>query len=270
MDTTTLPSPRDPDGRIVVEQQGPVLLIGIDRPEKRNGFTPAMFTQLAQACTRLEDSPDVFVGLIHAFGDHFSAGVDLAKVAPLRRAGQPLYPSDEVDPFNLRGRLRRKPMVVAFKGISFTLAVELGLASEICIAADDCRFAQQEVQRGIMATCGATFRLTQRAGWGNAMRLLLTGIEFSAQEALDIGLVQEVVPRGQEFDRALHYARLIAAQAPLAVQATMENARVAMGSGPDAAAALLEENQRRLYATSDVEEGIRSFKEKRPAVFQGR
>jgi enoyl-CoA hydratase len=267
---TATPPERDPDGRIIVEQRGPILLIGIDRPEKRNGMTPKMFGELARACTRLEDSEDLFVGLVHAMGDHFSGGVDLLKIAPLRQAGQPLYPPDEADPFNLRGRLRRKPMVVAFKGISFTWAVELGLASEICVAADDCRFAQQEVARGIMPSCGASFRLAQRAGWGHAMKILLTGQEFGAEEAMRLGLVQEVVPAGQEFDRALGYAQRIAAQAPLAVQAVMENARIAMGSGPAAAAGLLEQAQRRLYATEDVQEGIRSFAEKRPAVFRGR
>ena len=266
---TDTPTARDPDGQITVEQRGAVLLIGIDRPEKRNGFTPAMFTQLARAYTRLEDSADLFVGLLHAHGEHFSAGVDLAKIAPLRQAGLPLYPPGEVDPFNLRGRLRRKPMVVALKGISFTLAVELALASEICVAADNCRFAQQEVARGIMPTCGATIRLPQRAGWGQAMKILLTGDEFTAQEALAMGLVQEVVPAGQEFARAWHYAQRIAAQAPLAVQATLENARLALGSGPQAAAEVLEAQQRRLYATADVQEGIRSFAEKRPAVFRG-
>jgi len=93
------------------------------------------------------------------------------KIAPLRRAGLPLVPTEEVDPFNLREPLRTKPLVVALKGICFTVAIELMLAADIAIAAENCRFSQLEVKRGIMPGCGATFRMRERAGWGNAMKI---------------------------------------------------------------------------------------------------
>ena len=91
---------RHEDGQIRVEQRGNLLLIGIDRPEKRNGFTPKMFVELARAYTRLETSSDLFCGLVYAEGDHFTAGLDMPKIAPLRREGKPLLPEGEVDPFN--------------------------------------------------------------------------------------------------------------------------------------------------------------------------
>lgn len=261
---------RHPDGQIRVEQRGHVLLIGIDRPEKRNGFTPKMFEELAKAYTRLEESPDVFCGLVHAEGDHFTAGLDMPKIAPLRREGKPLFPAGEIDPFNLREPLRRKPVVIALKGICFTVAVELMLASEAAVAADNCRFSQLEVKRGIMAGCGATIRMVERAGWGNAMKVLLTGDEFSAQEAYRMNFVQEVVPAGQEFDKALEIAERIAAQAPLAVQATMENARLSLGQGWLAAYSKIQSTQKFLYNTEDAKEGVQSFIEKRVARFIGR
>jgi len=261
---------RDPDGQIKIEQRGHVLLIGIDRPEKRNGFTPKIFAELAAAYSRLERTHELRCGVLYAEGDHFTAGLDMPRIAPLRQAGQPLYPVDEVDPFNLRAPRRTKPVVIALNGICFTVAIELMLAADIAIAADNCRFAQLEVKRGIMAGCGATFRMVERGGWGNAMKLLLTGDEFSAQEALRCNFVQEVVPVGQELPRALEYAERIARQAPLAVYAMMENARLAQDEGWQQAVARIAPTQQRLYNTADAKEGVLSFTEKREARFEGR
>src|SRR5712675_280888 len=101
---------KDADGQVNVEQREHLLLIGIDRPEKRNGFTPKIFAELAAAYTRLEKTPDLRCGVLYAEGDHFTAGLDMPKIAPLRQAGKPLIPPGEVDPFNLREPLRTKPM----------------------------------------------------------------------------------------------------------------------------------------------------------------
>jgi enoyl-CoA hydratase/carnithine racemase len=261
---------RDPDGQIKLEQRGHLLLIGIDRPEKRNGFTPKIFSELAAAYTRLEATAELRCGVLYAEGEHFTAGLDMPKIAPLRREGKPLIPPGEVDPFGLRAPLRTKPMIVALQGICFTVAIELMLAADLAIAAENCRFSQLEVKRGIMAGCGATFRMVARAGWGNAMKILLTGDEFTAAEAYRCNFVQEVVPVGQELPRAIALAERIAQQAPLAVQATLDNARIAVDEGWQAAAARIPETQRRLYNTEDAQEGVQSFMEKRAARFVGR
>ncbi len=264
------PASRHPDGTVTVERRGRVLLIGIDRVEKRNGFTPKMLSELSAACAELDDSDDVFVGLLFAHGEHFSAGLDLVQFAPLLRAGKTLVTDGTVDPFNLREPMRRKPMVMALQGICFTVAVELMLACEVSVAADNCRFAQLEVQRGIVPTGGATIRMVQRAGWGNAMQLLLTGQEFDAQHALRLGFVQEVVPAGRQFGRALEIAHRIAEQAPLAVQAVVENARLALGVSGLEAWKQIEVVQQHLSNTEDAHEGVQSFRDKRPARFVGR
>lgn len=261
---------RDPDGQIKLERRGHVLLIGIDRPEKRNGFTPKIFSELAAAYSSLEKTPELRCGVLYAEGDHFTAGLDMPKIAPLRQAGKPLIPPGEVDPFNLREPLRTKPMIVALKGICFTVAIELMLAADIAIAAENCRFSQLEVKRGIMPGCGATFRMADRAGWGNAMLILLTGDEFTAQDALRFNFVQQVVPVGQELPRALEVAERIARQAPLAVQATMQNGRVALTQGWQAAYEQVASTQQRLYNSEDAKEGVQSFLEKRDARFVGR
>ena len=163
----------NPQGRIVCEVRGAILCIGIDRVAKRNGFTPVMLRELSAAYTRLEDEPGLRVGVLHALGEHFTAGLDLPSMAESMQRGERMCPDGWVDPLDLGHpglRRRSKPMVVAVQGITFTLGLELMLAADLVVAADNCRFAQLEVKRGIMPTGGATIRMAQRAGWGNAMR----------------------------------------------------------------------------------------------------
>ena len=262
-----------PEGTIVTERRGALLLIGINRPAKRNGFTPRMFRELGEAYTLLDDDPALRVGVLHAFGDHFTAGLDLPTIAPLMRSGEKAVPPGLVEPTDLGTpgyRRRTKPMVVAVKGITYTLGIELMLAADIVVAADDCRFSQLEVKRGIMATGGATLRMAERAGMGTALLHLLTGDEFGAAEALRVGYVQKVVPAGQEQAEALAIAQRIAAQAPLAVIATRQNVLKAVEHGPKVAMHDFIPVQTRLANTEDASEGVRSFVERRPAQFQGR
>jgi enoyl-CoA hydratase len=269
MDAPTPPA----EGCIVTETRGELLLIGINRPAKRNGFTPPMFRQLADAYTLLDDDPQLRVGVLHAFGAHFTAGLDLPSIAELMRRGEKAFPYGVVEPTDLGTpgyRRRTKPLVAAVKGITFTLGIELMLAADIVVAADDCRFSQLEVQRGIMATGGATLRMSQRAGLGNAMLHLLTADEFDSAEALRLNFVQKVVPAGQELDEALGIAEAIARQAPLAVVATRLNAIKAVEQGPHVAVQEFIATQQRLSNSEDAAEGVRSFIEKRPARFQGR
>lgn len=261
------------EGCITCEQRDHVLLIGMNRPAKRNGFTPAMFRQLGEAYTRLDDDPELRVGVLHAFGAHFTAGLDLPTIAPLMRRGEKAIPLGLVDPLNLgmAGYRRRiKPMVVAVKGITYTLGIELMLAADIVVAADDCRFSQLEVKRGIMATGGATLRMAERAGLGNAMLHLLTGDEFGSAEALRLNFVQKVVPPGDELAEALRLADAIAAQAPLAVVATRLNVLKAIEHGPLVAMHDFIDVQQRLSNSDDAAEGVNSFVEKRAARFAGR
>lgn len=268
MDHATPPA----EGTIRTERRGALLLVGIDRPAKRNGFTPRMFRELAQAYTLLDDDPSLRVGVLFAHGDHFTAGLDLPAIAPFMQKGEKLWPPGLVEPLDLGSpgyRRRTKPMVVAVQGITFTLGIELMLAADVVVAADDCRFSQLEVKRGIMATGGATLRMAERAGLGNAMLHLLTGDEFGPAEALRLHFVQRVVPAGQQLDEALRIAEAIAAQAPQAVIATRLNALKAVEHGPLEAMAEFVPVQQRLARSEDAAEGLRSFVEKRAARFTG-
>ncbi len=256
------------EARITVEKRGHLLLIGLNRPKKMNAFDVPMLRQLAAAFDTLESDPEARCGVVFAHGDHFTAGLDLANVAPAIADGGTLFGSDGVDPCGVHGKFRTKPTVIAVHGRCLTLGIELCLAQDIVVAAKDTRFAQIEIKRGIFPFGGATFRLVNAAGWGNAMRWLLTGDELGADEAHRIGLVQEVVDRGQQLERAIAIAETIAAQAPLGVYATLASARRAVIEH-EAAKALLPEVQR-LMATEDAREGLMSFLERRTARFTGK
>ncbi|MBM3490603.1 MAG: crotonase/enoyl-CoA hydratase family protein [Alphaproteobacteria bacterium] len=257
------------EGSVRAESQGHLLHIVIDRPAKLNGFTPKMLAELAGAYTRLECEDAARVGVLSAQGAHFTAGLDLPKVAPLIRRGDNLVPAGCIDPLDRYPPRRAKPVVAAVKGITYTIGIELMLAADIVVAASDCRFAQLEVRRGIMATGGATLRMVERAGWGNAMVHLLTGDEFDAAAALRCNYVQEVVPAGQELRRAIAIAERIAQQAPLAVRASRASARTGLEAGFDAAVAEFRAVNSGLSETADAAEGVRSFLEKRPPRFLG-
>jgi len=260
----------DSAGRITVERRDALVLIGIDRPKKLNGFTPAMYRALADAFGALERDAEARVGVLYAHGANFTAGLQLDLFAPMMRKGEPMIPAQAIDPLGLREPLRTKPVVCAVQGICFTLGIELMLAQDIVVAADDCRFAQIEVKRGLIPTGGATMRFVERAGWGNAQRYLLTGDEFGATEAHRLGFVQEIVPAGRQLTRALEIATTIAEQAPLAVRASLASSRRYTERGPLGMKDDMDAVQRKLALTDDAAEGVRSFVERRKGRFTGR
>ncbi len=259
------------ESRISVERRGHVLLIGLNRAAKRNAFDPAMYDELGQAYALLETDDALRCGVLWAHGDHFTGGLDLPTFRPLLDAGEnPLHLDDDRrDPVNLTGPRRLKPIVSAIQGVCLTIGIELMLATDIRVAAASARFGQIEVARGIYPFGGATIRFPREAGWGNAMRYLLTGAMFDAAEAHRIGLVAEVVPHGQQVERAIALAEVVAAQSPLGVRATLASARAALSPTEDVAAAELLPHLAPLLSSDDAREGVQSFVERRTASFTG-
>jgi enoyl-CoA hydratase/carnithine racemase len=259
------------DVRVTVERAGHVLLIGLDRAEKRNAADFAMLQQLSLAYGELERDPELRVGFVFAKGDHFTAGLDLGDIAPrIGPDGLDLVAEGGINPWQLSGTQLTKPVVIAVKGTCLTLGIELILASDIAVAAQSTTFGQIEVARGILPFGGATIRFPRAVGWGNAMRWILTGDSFDAAEAHRIGLVQEVVPDGTEYDRGLELAERVAAQAPLAVQAALTNAKLAVREGDAAAEAGLQPSLVRLAGSEDAAIGMTAFVTRTTAEFVGR
>ena len=257
-------------GNVTTERRGHVFLVGLDRVAKRNAFDLDMFFALSRAYAELERDPELRCGVLFAHGDHFTGGLDLPKFAPVFASGKWALPDGGLDPMGLAAPRLSKPVVGAVQGICFTIGIELLLATDVRVAATTTRFAQIEIKRGIYPVGGATLRFPRDCGWGNAMRWLLTGDEFGAEEALRIGLVQEVTEPGGQLDRAVALAQVIAAQAPLGVRATMASARLAFGEAEDEAARRLLPDLQPILASDDVNEGMQSFLERRAAKFTGK
>jgi enoyl-CoA hydratase/carnithine racemase len=255
---------------ITVERDGHVLLIGINRPHKRNAFTVEAYERLGLAYGELDRDPDLFCGVLHAHGDHFTGGLDLVDWSSVITGGALPVAKGGLDPVGVFGPRVRKPIVCAVKGITYTIGFELLLASDVRIAAPTLSMAQLEVKRGIYPFGGATLRMHREIGWSNAMRWMLTGDAMTADEALRLGLVSEIVPAEGLLDRAKELAHRIAKQAPLAVQAVLASSTCVEREGQREAIARLFPDLQKLLASDDAREGVASFVERREAKFTGR
>ena len=256
--------------RITLEQKDHILLIGLNRPEKLNAADEQMLHELSLAYGELDSNPDLWVGLVFAHGDHFTAGLDLGDLGPKMASGQVnLVPKGGLDPWGMTTKQVSKPVVMAIQGTCFTFGVELALASEIVVSAENSVFAQLEVSRGILPFGGGTLRFPAAAGWSNAMRYLLTGDKFGSAEALRMNVVTEVVPLGKQFDRAFELAKRIAAQAPLAVQETLDSARRLLEPESQSERMFVYSRLNKLMKTNDVQRGMQAFMTKTEAKFEG-
>jgi enoyl-CoA hydratase/carnithine racemase len=248
--------------------EGHVLKMSLNRPDKMNAFNLGMLSELAEAFTQLEDDPELRCGFLYYEGAHFTSGLDLAEVGPAVQKGDSLFNADLVDPVQVSGRKRTKPVVMAVGGYCLTIGMELILANDICVAHTETTFGQIEIKRGIFPFGGATVRMPQRCGWGNAMRYLLTGDHFSSEEALRIGFVQQVADDPIEVGAQI--ANTIARQAPLGVYATLASGHETLENGQSTVLASLHSTARKLMESEDAREGLRSFIERRVAQFKGK
>jgi len=248
--------------------QDHVCVISLDNAAKKNAITPELMQQLSQQLTIFDDDDELWVAVLDPAGEHTTAGLDMPKFFGPGATARPI-PSEQVDPLGL-GRRCRKPVIAVVHGVTYTIGIEMMLAADIVVAADTARFHQLEARRGIAPLGGAHFRYLQRMGWGNAMHLLFLCEQFSAQRALELGLVQEVLPYGAHRERALDIARRICGCAPIGLRATKAAAMTYVQHGEAAAIAAIPEIRNQVFASQDFKEGIQSFMERRGARFQGR
>ncbi|MGH6682808.1 MAG: crotonase/enoyl-CoA hydratase family protein [Pseudolabrys sp.] len=250
---------------------GSILLIGIARQESdRINFSTVV--GLGRAYYLLDHDETLRVGVLYAEGPDFVGGVlDAASWAPVLRTGRFDPGTREfINPVGTVPPRREKPIVVAVQGRTQGAGHELFLAADVRVAASDTLFAQPEVTRGHFPAGGATITFVRETGWGNAMRYMLTGDEWRADEAYRLGLVQYVTPPGQQRERAIEVARKIAAAAPLGVRATLDSANRALSGGQEAAFAALLPELGRLAQSEDHQEYFRALREKRTPVYRGR
>lgn len=246
-----------------------VAVITINRPDKRNALDAEHYQALSAAWTRVRDDAEIRVAVITGAGDKvFSAGADLKSWIGRKIDMAELWQTQRGMLLN-RGLEIWKPVIAAINGHCLAGGMTLMLATDIRVAAEHATFALSEVKRGIIAANGGTQRLPDQLPHAIAMEMLLTGDAIDAATAARWGLVNKVVPADEVRSAALDYARRIAANAPLAVQAAKELAL--RGSQQGLAAGLRFEQfvNYILQRTEDAAEGKAAFAEKRPPRFTG-
>jgi E-phenylitaconyl-CoA hydratase len=246
-----------------------VALITINRPEKRNAFDEEHYQGLSAAWQRVRDDAAVRVAIITGAGDKaFSSGADLKSFIPRRAALSEVWLTQQ-QPLLNRGLEIWKPVIAAVNGYCLAGGMTLLLATDIRVAVHHASFSLAEVKRGIIAGNGGTQRCIAQLPHAIAMELLLTGDAIDAPTAARWGLVNKVVSPEDLLPAALDYARRIAANAPLAVQACKELAVRAPELGLTAGLRMEQFVNRVLLGSSDAKEGALAFAEKRTARFTG-
>ncbi len=255
---------------IHIELRPPIAVVTLDRPKVLNALSAAVLAELDSAFTALVADASIRVILLTGAGDRaFAAGADIRELAALTAA--------DAETFSARGqRIFRaietcgKPVLACIRGFALGGGCELAMACTLRISASNARFGQPEVKLGIVAGYGGTQRLPRLVGRGAALKLLLTGAIIDANEALRIGLVDEVVPAADLMQRAEALALEIAANAPLALAETLHTVDEGLDLPLDQALAREAVAFARLCATADKAEGAAAFLAKRPPTWQGR
>jgi enoyl-CoA hydratase len=254
---------------IRVEKRAPLATVVLDRPKVLNALNAATFAELDSVFSGLAADNEVRVVLLTGAGDRaFAAGADIRE---LNAVG-----GGEGKAFSLRGQsvFRRietlgKPVIACVQGFALGGGCELTMACTLRIAADDAKFGQPEVKLGVIPGYGGTQRLPRLVGRGAAMKMLLTGATIDAQEALRIGLVDEVVPAAELMQRGETLAKEIAGQAPLAVAEAIRVVDEGLDLPLDVGMLREAEHFGKLCSTADKTEGTRAFLEKRRAEWTG-
>jgi enoyl-CoA hydratase len=254
---------------IQLEKRPPLAIVTIDRPIVLNALNAATLTELEAAFDELAVDPSIRVILLTGAGGRaFAAGADIRELAPLT--------PDEGRAFALRGQaiFRKietlgKPVIACIPGFALGGGCELAMACTVRLAADDARLGQPEVKLGVICGYGGTQRLPRLVGRGTALKLLLSGAIVEAQEALRIGLVDEVVPASQLMQRAEALAIEIAANAPLAVAETLRVVDEGLGLPLEAALEREAAGFGHLCGTADKTEGAQAFLAKRSPSWTG-
>jgi crotonobetainyl-CoA hydratase len=259
---------------ILSERTGYVLLVTLNRPEVRNAINLDATLALGDALEEAERDRGIWAVVLTGAGDQaFCAGADLKAVA----RGEDLTPADpRRAAWGFAGYTSHpisKPTIAAVNGFALGGGTEIALASDLVVAAETASFGLPEVRRGIIAGAGGLFRLPDQIPRKVAMEMILTGEPVSARRALELGLVNRVVPRADVVDAALGLAARITANAPLAVQASKRVARGIRDGRVPAEAGSWELSRAESLAvrqTADAAEGPRAFAEKRTPSWEAR
>ena len=265
------------DQHLLVERDGHVLTVTMNRPERRNALSPSMLQGMSEAWDEVNANPDIRVVILTGSGGCFCAGADLDAMTTASPGEAFQKQDDEVSvsltsgvlkPL-LKGFLLDKPLIAAVEGPAVAGGTEILQATDIRIAGESARFGVSEVRWGLYPLGGSVVRLRRQIPYAVAAELLLTGRHLRAPEAKAIGLIGEVVPDGSALDRAREVAATVAANGPVAVQSVLRALRATEGVSEHEAMRIDSEIGMPVFMSDDAREGPLAFVEKRTPDFTG-
>lgn len=252
---------------ILVDHEPPIATVRLNRPQVLNALSPDLIAELIDALQALDKDPDVGAIVLTGNERAFAAGADIGRMAESTVVEQ-----IERDQFAVWDKIRRikKPIIAAVSGWCLGGGNETAMMCDMIVASETARFGQPEIGIGIIPGAGGTQRLTQAVGKARAMELVLTGRQFTADEALAMGLINRVVPVEVYLEEAQALAREIASKPPIAVQMGKASVNAVFDDYLDRGLMTERRNFYMLFATEDQKEGMRAFVEKRKPVWKGR
>jgi enoyl-CoA hydratase len=261
--------------QVLVERDGPVLVVTLNRPKRMNAMTMTMFSLLDQAWHQASEDDEIRCCVLTGAEGNFSSGMDLRAMAGDADEEGAIDTSQQLkdDPdFIYRGLLKTyqptKPIVLAVEGTAIAGGTEILQGTDIRVAGESARFGVSEVRWSLYPMGGSAVRLRRQIPYTEAADILLTGKHITAQEAKALGLVGHVVPDGQALDKAMEIAHTIGANGPLAVEAVLRTLRETEHMSEAEAFAHESAYGLAVFGSQDAKEGPKAFAEKRTPNFQ--
>ena len=247
---------------VKTDRHNHILVIRMDRPQKRNALNAAMTAGIDAAMNQLEDDPELWCGILTGTDSVFSAGADLTE--------GPGEPTERGGVVGLIHRKRSKPLIAAVEGVALGGGVELILCCDLVVASSKAAFGLPEVKRGLMPDFGGAFRIGRFLPMNIARELLITGNNLTAERAERLGFVNAVVEPGKALSSALLLAEEICENAPLAVREALAVFNTEVTGDESASWKRSDAAHARLLQTEDLIEGLGAFFEKRPPKWRAR
>ena len=260
----------------IIEQEGKTLIVTLNRPEAKNAFNPEMLLGMYKAWRRLDEDDSLMCAILTAVGDTFCAGMDL-------KAGPDSNQDASEEFMNLMGTVPNvhwqallrdnrpsKPLILAVEGYALAGGTEILAGTDLRVGAEDSIYGVTEVARGLYPMAGSSVRLPRQIPYCRAAEMVLLGRHCTAQEALDWGLINRIAPKGEALNEAKKMAEELCKTGPLALKAITRSLReLQTDIAEDDAMLKSDELAGPVFASKDAKEGMRAFKEKRPANFTG-